>query len=91
MTKRGILVLIVAVLAVGGAAAAIANSIGGSDDETAIHVMPAGQTMEGESMEGGSTGEMPSTQHDMPNGETMEGSGDSGMGSGSMDGMDMGE
>lgn len=95
MTKRGLIILVVAVLAVGFAAAAIASSMGGSD-EAARHAMPNGQTMEGESMDDGSTGEMPTTQHEMPSGKTMPGSGGSGMGSdtdggGSMDGMDMGE
>lgn len=72
MTKRGLIILIVAVLAVGGAAAAIASSIGDSSSEPAMHTMPNGETMEGESM-GGSSSDMPGTQHQMPNGETMGG------------------
>ena len=95
MTKRSLTILIVAVLVIGFAAAAIASSMGGSD-EAATHVMPNGQTMEGQGMDDGSMGEMPTTQHEMPSGKTMPGSGGSGMGSdtdggGSMDGMDMGE
>ena len=88
MTKRGLVILIVAVLAVGGAAVAIASSIGGSGEQSSVHVMPNGQTMEGGSMD--STPSMPTTQHQMPSGKTMEGSGGPGMGS--MDGgsMDMG-
>lgn len=86
MTKRGLVILLVAVLAVGGAAAAIASSIGGSNNTSAVHTMPGGQTMQGESMESGSTSGMPTTQHQMPNGKTMPGSGGSGMGGGPMDG-----
>ena len=86
MTKRGLVILVVAVLAVGGAAVAIASSIGGSGEQSSVHVMPNGQTMEGESMN--SSSPMPTTQHQMPNGKTMDGSGGSGMGS--MDNMDMG-
>ena len=50
MTRRGLIILMVAVLAVGFAAAAIASSIGGSDEST-THVMPNGQTMEGGTMD----------------------------------------
>ena len=90
MSKRGLIILVVAVLAVGLGAVAIASSMGGSDDEPATHVMPGGQTMEGEDMDDDSMGEMPTNQDQTPSGETMPGSDDSGMGDGSMDGMDMG-
>lgn len=70
MTKRGLIILIVAVLAVGGGTAVIASSIGDSGGEPAVHTMPNGETMEGESMDEGSGG-MPSMEHQMPNGEMM--------------------
>lgn len=88
MTKRGLIILIVAVLAVGGAAAAIASSIGDSSSEPAVHTMPNGETMQDESMEEGSGG-MPGTEHQMPYGETMGGS-ESEMHGGSPEGMGMG-
>ena len=87
MTKRGLIILIVAVLAVGGAAAVVASSIGDSTSEPAMHMMPNGGTMDGESM--GGSGEMPGSEHQMPNGQTMGGS-DSKMQGGSSGGMKMG-
>jgi hypothetical protein len=54
VTKRGVIILIVAVLAVAGGAAAIASSISGLSDEPVTHTMPNGQKMQGESMDGGS-------------------------------------
>jgi hypothetical protein len=81
MTKRGLIILIVAVLAVGFGTAAIASSIGGSEDQP-VHTLPNGQTH---------TGEMPPTQHQMPDGEMMPGSDGSGMGGSGMGGMDVGE
>ena len=61
MTKRALTILIVAVLVVGGATAAIASSLGGSENSP-THVMPGGQPMNGESM------------HTMSDGQTMSGS-----------------
>ena len=52
MTKRALIILIAAVLAVGFATVAIATSIGGDDSNQPGHTMPGGETMEGESMEG---------------------------------------
>ena len=93
MTKQGLIILVVAVLAVGFAAAAIASSMGGSSDQPARHTMPNGQTMQGESMESGS---MPGTEHRMGDGQVVPGSGEhmdgGGMGgSGSMGGTGMGQ
>lgn len=78
MTKRGLTILIVAVLAVGGGAAVIAVSVGGSSDTPAVHTMGNGQMMQGSGMSGGSTGgpgAMATTQHSMADGRTMKGSG----------------
>ena len=60
MTKRALTILVVAVVAVGGATAAIATSLGG-DDAPAAHTMPNGHTMEGGSM------------HTMSDGHSMSG------------------
>ena len=90
MSKRALIFLVVAVVAVGFAAVAIASSVGGSSDEPATHTMQNGQTMEGKSMNSGSSGGMPSTQHQMPNGQEMGGSGGSTMPN-STPGMDMGQ
>ena len=49
MTKRALTILVVAVLIVGGAAAVIASSLSGGDSG-AMHTMPSGQTMNGDSM-----------------------------------------
>ena len=93
MTKRGLTILIVAVLVVGLASIAIAGSVGGDSDGEATHVMPGGEVMEGSTME---TDTESSPTHTMEGGEVMEGSAmpsdeDSGMGGGSMGGTDMGE
>jgi len=50
MTKRSLTILIVALVVIAGATAAIASSMGGSDNG-AEHTMPGGETMTGESME----------------------------------------
>ena len=64
MTKRALIFLVVAVLLVGGATAVIARSLGGSDASPATHVMPNGQTMNGDSMDS-------SDMHTMSNGQAM--------------------
>ena len=62
MSKKALAVLIAGVLAVAGGAAALAASIGGSDNQT-VHTMPNGQTM---------TGHM-SGSHTMSDGSMMSG------------------
>ena len=64
MTKRALTILVIAVLLVGGATAVIASSLGGGDASPATHVMPNGQSMNGDRMDG-------SSMHTMPNDETM--------------------
>lgn len=51
MTKRSLAILVVVLVVAGFVAAAVASSIGGSDDDPATHVMPGGETMEGETMD----------------------------------------
>jgi len=64
MTKRALTILVVAILLVGGATAVIASSIGGSDASSG-HVMPGGQIMNGESMDGSQTHTMSGSEMDM--------------------------
>ncbi|SEH16232.1 hypothetical protein [Thermoleophilum album] len=65
MTKRALTILIVAVLAIGGATAVIASSLTGGGDEP-VHTLPSGETH---------TGEMPTGTHEMDDGTSMEGMG----------------
>ena len=62
MSKRAIAFLVAGVLAVGGGAAALASSLGGSDNSS-VHKMSNGQTM---------TGTM-SGSHTMSDGSMMSG------------------
>ena len=71
MSKRAIALLVAGVLAVGGGAAALAASLGGSDNPS-VHTMSNGQTM---------TGTM-SGSHTMSDGSMMSGGSMSGMDSG---------
>ena len=51
MTTRALTLLIAAVLIAGGAVAVIASSLGESHRSSSSHVMPNGQTMQGDSMD----------------------------------------
>ena len=68
MSKKALAALVAGVLVVGGGAAALGASLGGSDNST-VHTMPNGQTM---------TGTM-SGSHTMSDGTTMSGDSMSGM------------
>lgn len=50
MTKRGLTILLIAVLIVGGATAAVASSLIGHSGSAPTHVMSNGRTMSGEGM-----------------------------------------
>ena len=50
MSKKALAVLVAGVLAVAGGAAALAASLGGSDNNQTVHTMPNGHTMSGDSM-----------------------------------------
>ena len=50
MTKRGLTILLIAVLIVGGATAAVASSVIGRGGSAPTHVMPNGRTMSGDGM-----------------------------------------
>lgn len=66
MTKRALTILVLAVLAVGGAAAVIAGTVTGGDSSKAqpVHTLQDGRVH---------TGPMPSGGHQMNDGQVMDG------------------
>lgn len=76
MTQRSLGILVVVLVVVGVVAAAVASSIGGSGDEPATHVMPSGETMEGQTMEEPATDGSDMGGDSMDEGMDMDGDGE---------------